>query len=56
MQGLVLMPDVAKHNALSSEPEHAGLWRGIYSHKNVAGPVMAGMSFIGIYVLRRGAV
>ena len=53
--GLVLMPDAAMHNAFSSEPEHAGLWRGIYSHKNVAGPVMAAISFIGIYMLRRGA-
>jgi O-antigen ligase len=53
--GLVLMPDVAKHTGFTSEPEHAGLWRGIYSHKNVAGPVMAGIAFMGIYVLRRGS-
>ncbi len=54
--GLALLPNAAMHSAFSSEPEHAGLWRGIYSHKNVAGPVMAGMAFIGIYVLRRGSV
>ena len=53
--GLALLPDAAMHNGFSSEPEHAGLWRGIYSHKNVAGPVMAGISFMGIYMLRRGS-
>jgi O-antigen ligase len=53
--GLALLPNAAMHNGVGAEPEHAGLWRGIYSHKNVAGPVMAGLSFIGIYTLRRGA-
>jgi O-antigen ligase len=52
--GLVLYPDVARHTANSTEPEHAGLWRGAFSHKNVAGPVMAGLSFAGLYLLRRG--
>ena len=53
--GLAMLPELAKHTAYTNEPEHAGLWRGIYSHKNVAGPVMAGLSFIGIYAFRRGA-
>jgi O-antigen ligase len=52
--GIVMLPDVAKHTVFSEEPEHAGLWRGIYSHKNIAGPVMAGISFIGLYIFRRG--
>lgn len=52
--GLVLYPDVARHTADSLEPEHAGLWRGAFSHKNVAGPVMAGLSFAGLYLIRRG--
>jgi O-antigen ligase len=52
--GIVLLPDVAKHTVFSEEPEHAGLWRGIYSHKNVAGPVIAGISFMGLYLFRRG--
>lgn len=52
--GLVLYPDVARHTADSFEPEHAGLWRGAFSHKNVAGPVMAGLSFAGLYLIRRG--
>lgn len=52
--GLVIYPDLARHTADSLEPEHAGLWRGLYSHKNVAGPVMACLSFAGLYLFRRG--
>ena len=52
--GIFLMPDVARHTVFSEEPEHAGLWRGIYSHKNVAGPIMASMMFSGLYLFRRG--
>ncbi len=52
--GLVVVPDLAKHTADEIEAEHAGLWRGIFSHKNVAGPVMAAFSFGGIYLIRRG--
>jgi O-antigen ligase len=52
--GLVLLPDIAIHGAFGEEPEHAGLWRGIYSHKNVAGPVMASLFFAGLYLLRSG--
>lgn len=52
--GIVLMPGVAIHSAASQEPQHAGLWRGLFSHKNVAGPVMACISFAGFYLYRRG--
>ncbi|KAB0680383.1 O-antigen ligase family protein [Aureimonas leprariae] len=52
--GLVLWPDAAIHGATGDEPEHAGLWRGIYSHKNVAGPVMAALFFAGLYLVRSG--
>ncbi|RZL93738.1 MAG: O-antigen ligase family protein, partial [Variovorax sp.] len=52
--GLVVLPDIAIHTASGDEPEHAGLWRGIYSHKNVAGPVMAALFFVGLYLLRSG--
>ncbi|MBX3576532.1 MAG: O-antigen ligase family protein [Rhizobiaceae bacterium] len=51
--GLVLLPHEAMHTADSMEPEHAGFWRGVFSHKNIAGPVMACLSFIGIYLVRR---
>lgn len=53
--GLILFPDIAIHSADSTEPEHAGLWRGLFSHKNVAGPVMACLGFAGIYLFRRGS-
>lgn len=52
--GLVIVPDLAKHTANEIEAEHAGLWRGIFAHKNIAGPVMAAFSFGGIYLIRRG--
>lgn len=54
MVGLVIFPNEAMHTAASLEPEHAGLWRGVFSHKNIAGPVMACFSFAGIYLCRRG--
>ncbi len=52
--GLVVFPDAAIHGAGGFEPEHAGLWRGVFSHKNIAGPVMACFSFAGLYLWRRG--
>jgi O-antigen ligase len=52
--GLVLYPNEAKHTADSFEPQHAGLWRGVFTHKNIAGPVMACFSFCGVYLFRRG--
>jgi O-antigen ligase len=52
--GLVAFPAEAVHGADSMEPQHAGFWRGSFSHKNVAGPVMACLSFAGLYLWRRG--
>lgn len=52
--GLVALPGTAIHSATSGEPQHAGLWRGLFPHKNVAGPVMACFSFAGFYLMRRG--
>ena len=52
--GLVALPGTAIHTTASAEPQHAGLWRGLFPHKNVAGPVMACFSFAGFYLLRRG--
>ncbi|MEM1376786.1 MAG: O-antigen ligase [Pseudomonadota bacterium] len=51
--GLVLLPDGAVHTAFEAEPQHSGLWRGVFVHKNVAGPAMALVMFSGIYVARR---
>ncbi|ODT19721.1 MAG: biotin transporter BioY [Mesorhizobium sp. SCN 65-12] len=52
--GLFVFPNEALHTANSIEPEHAGLWRGVFTHKNIAGPVMACFSFAGLYLFRRG--
>ncbi|MDN2565839.1 O-antigen ligase family protein [Aquibium sp. A9E412] len=52
--GLVLFPDVAVHGGDGLEPQHAGFWRGAFTHKNIAGPVMASLSFAGLYLWRRG--
>ena len=49
--GLVLFPDLAKHYELADQ---IGLWRGLFSHKNIAGPVMAMFTFAGLYLMRRG--
>ncbi len=52
--GVVALRDVAVHQAFDVEAQHAGLWRGVFTHKNIAGPVMAGLSFAGLYLWRRG--
>lgn len=52
--GLVLLPNAAMHSAAEVESDFAGLWRGVFAHKNIAGPVMAGFTFAGIYLYRRG--
>lgn len=52
--GLMLFPNEARHTTASAEPQHAGLWRGVFTHKNIAGPIMACLSFAGLYLARRG--
>ena len=52
--GVVFQPDLAVHSAASNEPQHVGLWRGHFSHKNIAGPVMAVFVLFGIYFMRSG--
>ncbi|MCO4318741.1 O-antigen ligase family protein [Phyllobacterium sp. 21LDTY02-6] len=51
--GLAVVPDLARHTAAEVEAQHAGLWRGIFAHKNIAAPVMAAFVFAGIYLIRR---
>jgi len=53
--GLLLMPNSAMHGYDAFEPQHAGLWRGHFSHKNVAGPVMSVIAIFGIYIFRSGS-
>lgn len=49
--GLVLYPDSAMHSASDiAEPEHAGSWRGVFDHKNVAGAMMSFFAMVGLCV------
>jgi O-antigen ligase len=49
--GLLAFPDSAMHNAEDiAEPEHAGSWRGLFDHKNIAGAMMSFFAMIGLYV------
>jgi O-antigen ligase len=52
--GLVVFPNAAMHPPDSIDPEQVGLWRGVFTHKNIAAPVMACFSFAGLYLYRRG--
>jgi O-antigen ligase len=51
--GLLAFPDAAMHTSADiNEPEHAGLWRGPFDHKNLAGAMMVVFIMIGLYVAR----
>ncbi|MCY0146472.1 O-antigen ligase family protein [Hoeflea sp. G2-23] len=52
--GVLLFPNLALHGFDVYEPQHAGLWRGHFSHKNIAGPVMSIIAFFGLYIMRSG--
>ena len=53
---VALVPNLAIHNAfdLLNEPEHNGLWRGIFAHKNEAGGVMAMLVIAGLFAAGAG--
>lgn len=52
--GVVLLPNLGTHGFDAVEPQNSYLWRGVFTHKNIAGPVMAVFAFGGIYLWRRG--
>jgi O-antigen ligase len=53
----VLAPHLSVHQATDlQEPGLAGDWRGSFGHKNAAAAVMAMLLFVGIYVVRSGAL
>jgi O-antigen ligase len=56
--GVVLAPELSIHQMTDIvEPSLAGNWRGIFGHKNIAGPMMVIFIFIGIFVAKaRNAV
>ncbi|MEM7300876.1 MAG: O-antigen ligase [Pseudomonadota bacterium] len=47
-----VLPEQGVHQAGSVESQHAGLWRGVYDHKNIASAVMAVFAFAGLYLWR----
>lgn len=51
--GVVAIPHLAIHQTSDViEPHLAGLWRGVFSHKNTATPTMVVFAFIGLFVAR----
>jgi O-antigen ligase len=51
--GVLFVPEVAIHQAIDYiEPELAGDWRGVFSHKNEASAAMVLFIFIGLFVAR----
>lgn len=52
--GLIVWPADAIHQSGEFESQHAGYWRGLYTHKNIAGPIMTAIAFAGVYLARRG--
>ena len=52
--GVMLAPTFSIHTARDMiEPQLAGDWRGPFGHKNVAAPIMAMLTFVGIYLVGR---
>ncbi len=47
-------PDQGVHGGDGFEPEHYGLWRGVFDHKNVASYVMGGIVIISLFLARNG--
>jgi len=52
--GLVFYPDQAIHGADGFEAQHAGLWRGVYQHKNIASYIFGGFALVGLFIARNG--
>lgn len=52
---LLIIPNLSMHTAMDVvEPEHAGAWRGVFSHKNGAGGAMAVSLIIGLFARSAG--
>lgn len=53
--GVLLAPEVTIHQAIDLiEPQLAGDWRGVFSHKNTAGAIFSVVVFIGLHSVRTG--
>ncbi len=51
---VIFFPSQGVHSGGGFEPQHAGLWRGVFDHKNVASYVMGVFVMIGLFVMRNG--
>lgn len=51
---VIFVPNQGVHGGGGFEAHHAGLWRGIFDHKNVASYVMAGVVVMSLFVARNG--
>ena len=48
------VPEQGVHSSGGFEPQHAGLWRGVYDHKNISSYVMGAFAMIGWFMARNG--
>ncbi len=51
---VLFVPEQGVHGAGGLEPQHAGLWRGVFDHKNVASYVMGVFVMFGLFIMRSG--
>lgn len=51
---VLFVPEQGVHSAGGFESQHAGLWRGVFDHKNVASYVMGVFVMIGLFIMRSG--
>ena len=51
---VALFPAVGIHDGSGYEAQHAGLWRGVYAHKNVASYVAGAFVVVGLFAARNG--
>ena len=49
-----LYPSVGVHDGSGYESQHAGLWRGVYAHKNIASYVTGAFVVFGLFAARAG--
>lgn len=51
---VLMVPEAGVHGTGGYEAQHAGLWRGVYDHKNGASYVMGAFAVAALYIMRAG--
>ena len=51
---VIFVPSQGVHGSGGFEAQHAGLWRGVFDHKNVASYVMGVFTMVGLFIMRSG--